>query len=124
MVERFLFNWIDAKSAGAAIRGQNNLIILPPSNKTKAALPFPQFAEPGTNIALNSTIIERMPIPAWHGIGEGLVSLRVCYCHSNTLSLLVFTRKLQSVFEANDGITSSGYTVPQLILDNREAPIP
>ena len=61
MVQRFLFNRIDAKP-GSAIRSQYDLIIDPPANKTQATLPFMQFAGAWTNIALNTPIVAEMPI--------------------------------------------------------------
>ena len=62
MIERFLFNGIDAIAAGTAIGGEYDLVLLPRPHETQALLTFVQFAETGTDVALNAPILQAMPI--------------------------------------------------------------
>ena len=62
VVERFFFDRIDAKPAGAAISLEDNLAIFPTPHKAKPPLPFSQLAGPGANIALQAAIRQPMPI--------------------------------------------------------------
>ena len=48
MVERLLFDWIDAEPAAAAVGRQNDLVVEALSNKAETSLAFVQLAKPRT----------------------------------------------------------------------------
>lgn len=62
MVERLLFNRVDAESAGTAIGREHDLVVLARPNEAQPALPLAQFAEARANIALNAAVIDFVPI--------------------------------------------------------------
>jgi hypothetical protein len=64
MIERFLFDRVDAKSRRAAIGREHHLIALPRTHEAKAALAFVQLATPRAEIALDAPVRQRMPIAA------------------------------------------------------------
>jgi hypothetical protein len=68
MVQRFFFNGVNCKAAGATIAGHNDLVILILPDKAKAALVFMHFAESGTQIALYATIFQCVPIAGFYGV--------------------------------------------------------
>jgi hypothetical protein len=68
MVERFLFDRIDAESATAAIRGQHNLVTQALSNKAEAALALVQLTKTRTQAAFQSSVRQGVP-PAAGMIG-------------------------------------------------------
>ena len=61
MVERFLFNRVDAKAGAAAIRRQHHRIGLAGPDKTQPSLSVMQPTFPRAKITLNSAIIQSMP---------------------------------------------------------------
>ena len=61
MVQRFLLNGIDTKSAAPAIGRQNHPIAHALPNETKPALAFIEFAKPRTQPALDTPIRQRLP---------------------------------------------------------------
>ena len=63
MVEGFLLDGIDAEATGAAIRGENDLSALARSHKTQPTLTIAQAALPGTQVALDATIVQPVPVP-------------------------------------------------------------
>lgn len=62
MMQRLLFNWIDAESARSTISRQDDLILLPGTNKAEPLLSFLQLASPRTEVALDPSVTERMPV--------------------------------------------------------------
>jgi hypothetical protein len=62
MIERFLFNGVNAKPAGTTIAGQYNFPFVATTHKAQTLLAFMQFAIARTDIALNPAIIEGMPM--------------------------------------------------------------
>ena len=62
MVERFFLDRVDAEAARAAVGRQNDLVAFPGANETKPALPFIELAEAGAEIALDSAVVEKMPV--------------------------------------------------------------
>ena len=68
VVERFLFNWINAKARRPAPCGQNHLIVLARPDKAQPALPVFELTKPRADIALNPAIIKMMPVASGDGI--------------------------------------------------------
>ena len=62
MMQRFLFNRIDAEPARAAIGREHNAMVLPRSDETEALLPFVQLAITRAEIALDASVLKLMPI--------------------------------------------------------------
>jgi hypothetical protein len=62
MIQRFLFYWVHAKTAGSTIAEHANAIILATTNETKPTLTLSQLTEPGTQVALQATIVKSMPV--------------------------------------------------------------
>jgi hypothetical protein len=57
MVQRFLFDGINRKTAGAAVTGHYDLIVQILPDKAQAALAFVHLAKSRTKIALNPAIV-------------------------------------------------------------------
>ena len=62
MIEWFLLDGVHAKTAGASISGKDDLISLACSHETEAALSFMQLAEARTEIALDASIGQGVPV--------------------------------------------------------------
>jgi hypothetical protein len=56
MIERFLFDRVDAKARRAAIGREHDLGALPGAHEAETALPFLRFAITGAEVALNWAI--------------------------------------------------------------------
>jgi hypothetical protein len=69
VVERLLFDGIDAKTAGTAVSGEHDPIILPRAYKAHAALPFIEFAVTGAEIALHTAVGQHLPVLRGNCIG-------------------------------------------------------
>jgi hypothetical protein len=65
MMEGFFLDGIDTKAAGTSIGRQNDLIVLPGSDKTHSALAFLKPAESGAQVTLDPTVFKLMPIFCW-----------------------------------------------------------
>ena len=76
MIEWPFFDGIDAKSAGAAIGRQDNFVIRAGANETESALAFFKLAEARTDVTLQSTIVDPVPIPPRYATKFGIC--RVC----------------------------------------------
>ncbi len=74
MVEWFFLNRIDTASTGAAVGGKDDLVPLPTAHKTQPPLPIAQFTKTRADVALNTPILDRMPVPPRHRIGKRLVN--------------------------------------------------
>ena len=95
MIERFLFDGVHAIATRAAIGSQNNASAVVGSHEAHTLLAFVQLTGPRANIALNSAIIEGMPIFGWK-IGIHITShLRSAYAY-----------KLSTKFRELPGISS------------------
>jgi hypothetical protein len=68
MVQRFLFDRINSKTAGATVTGHDNLIVQILPDKAQAALAFVQFAKSRAHITLNTPVIQGMPIEGFHRV--------------------------------------------------------
>ncbi len=82
MIEWLFLDGIDAKAAGAAIGRQDDFVVRAGADKTESALTFSEFAEAGTDVALQSTIIDLVPIPPRNATEFGVCrarSLRLCH---------------------------------------------
>jgi hypothetical protein len=62
VIERLLLDRIDAKTGRAPIGRKYDLIALPRAHEAQAALAFVQFAIARADIALDATILQRVPI--------------------------------------------------------------
>jgi len=62
MIQWFLLNRIYAKTTGATVAGEDNLMVMVDANKTEPPLTFAQFAPAWTQITLYAAITEYMPI--------------------------------------------------------------
>jgi hypothetical protein len=56
VIERFLFDRIDAEAAGSAISGQNDLVFAASAHEAEAALALVELAVTRTKIALNAPV--------------------------------------------------------------------
>ena len=61
MIERFLFDRVDAESGRASVRRQHHRIVLALAHEAGAALPFVQPAVARTQVALDASVGQRMP---------------------------------------------------------------
>ena len=76
MVQRLLLDWIDTVTAGATIGSQYNVIIKILANKSQAPLSGMQLAEALTQVTLNTTIIQLVPV-------AGILGIAFALCHVN-----------------------------------------
>jgi len=65
MIERLLFNWIDAEPRGASISCKHDLAALPRPHKAQTPLAFMQLAVSRANVALDAAVVQKVPIAAW-----------------------------------------------------------
>jgi len=64
MIEWLFLDRIDAEAARAAVGGQDDLVIASAAHETQAALAVTQFAKTRAQVALQSTIVESVPVTA------------------------------------------------------------
>jgi hypothetical protein len=76
VVQRLLLDWIDTVTAGATVGSEYNLIIKILTNKTQTSLSSVQLAEARTQVTLNPTIVQLVPVAGIHGIA-------IAHCHEN-----------------------------------------
>ena len=57
MIQRFLFDRIDAEAARTAVRGEYDPILLPRTDEAEPPLPFLERAIAGTEIALDASVL-------------------------------------------------------------------
>jgi hypothetical protein len=62
MVQRFLFDRVDAEAAGITIRQQHNFTAYNASNRAQTPLPLSHFASAWAYVALNATIFNLVPV--------------------------------------------------------------
>jgi len=63
MVEWFFLDRIDTKSGRAAIGRENHRVACARTHKAQPSLALMQFAKAGTDVALDTTIREPVPMP-------------------------------------------------------------
>lgn len=68
MIQRLLFDRIDAKPARSSIGRQNDLILLPRPDKAEPLLAFLKGAVARTEIALDAPVLELVPIFRRHDL--------------------------------------------------------
>ena len=79
MIQRLLLDGVDAVAARTSVRCEDDLIVFAGAHEAKPALAFVQFAEARADIALNSPVVERMPIFRRDcGRGAGSHDLPLC----------------------------------------------
>lgn len=105
MIKWFLFNWIDAKTAGTAVCGQYDLLILAGTDKAEATLALMQFAVAGTQVTLNSAVFENVPVLGGNNIW--ICHHSFCFALESTVNqeslYLVFSELHQSRMNNRDG---------------------
>ena len=62
MIERLLLDRIDAETAGSSVSSQYDFIVTACAYETEPALAIAQPAEARANVALQATVVERMPV--------------------------------------------------------------
>jgi len=62
MIEGFLLDGVDAKSARSAPGGQNDRIIFSSTHEAETTLTFMKTAETGTDIASDAAIVKESPV--------------------------------------------------------------
>ena len=62
MVKWFLFDRVNAKSAGSSISRENDLVSLPSPHKAKTSLPLSQLASSRAEVALDPPVVEDVPV--------------------------------------------------------------
>ncbi len=67
VVERLLFDGVDAVSTRPAVGRENNLVVFASTDKTKTALPFVQLAESRAEITLNAPVFQLVPVLGRYG---------------------------------------------------------
>jgi hypothetical protein len=62
MMEGLLLDWVDAKTTGPAVSRKHDSPILPGPDEAEAALPLMQFAKTRAEVALNASVVKRLPV--------------------------------------------------------------
>ena len=62
MIERFLFDGINAITTGAAISRQHNLVVMIAAHETQSALTLMQLAIARADITLHAPVVELVPV--------------------------------------------------------------
>ena len=63
MIQRFLFDGIDAEAARSAVRIELDLAAFDAADEAQPALTFVHAAGSRTHVALNATVLENVPVP-------------------------------------------------------------
>ncbi len=63
MVQRLLFDRVDAETAGAAVGRQHDRVVVPHAHEAQAALPFAQPAGARADVALHAPVVQATPVP-------------------------------------------------------------
>src|SRR5262249_52308765 len=64
---------IDAEARGAAVRGEQDLVVLARTHEAQAALAFMQLAIAWAQVALDAPVLQSMPVAARHALDDGLI---------------------------------------------------
>jgi len=70
VIQGFLLDRIDAKTAGSSVCGQDNRVVFSGAHKAEAPLAFVEAAEARTDIALHTAVIEQGPVAGGNGMGR------------------------------------------------------
>jgi hypothetical protein len=62
MIQRLFLNRIHTKAAGSPVGGQDDLILPPFAHEAEALLPLLELAIPRTKVALDTTVIQPVPV--------------------------------------------------------------
>ena len=62
VVQRLLLDRVDAEPTRPPVRREHDLVVLAGSNEAHPALALVELAGPGAHIALDATVVERMPV--------------------------------------------------------------
>ena len=65
MIQRFLLDRIDAEAAGAAVSVEPHLSVFDAAHEAQTALAVVHLAGTRTDVALNSSVIEAVPVACW-----------------------------------------------------------
>ena len=76
MIERFFLYGVDAKTAGASVGRQDDLIVPAGADKTKTALAFVEPAKTRAQIVLQPSVVECVPVAAGERAG-GILSFSI-----------------------------------------------
>ncbi len=88
MIEWLFLDGIDAKSAGAAIGCQYYFVIRAGANETEPALALSEPAEAGTDVTLQSTIVDLVPVSSRYLAGADVFrSARTLLGHRNGIGI-------------------------------------
>ena len=68
MIERFFLDRVDAETARTPVGGEYEFVPLAGADETEPTLTVLQAAKTRTQIALQATVIHRMPIPSRHSV--------------------------------------------------------
>src|SRR5574338_272214 len=70
MVERLLFDRVDAKAARPAVARQHETVALARAHEAETALTLMQLAEARTDVALDAPVVEFVPMAGWKRLGR------------------------------------------------------
>src|SRR5262249_8192569 len=80
VIERLLLNRIDAKAGGAAVRGEQDLVVLARAHEAHAALAVLDVSMPRGRVALGratvareAAVVQSMPVAARHAVDDRLI---------------------------------------------------
>src|SRR5262249_40192344 len=76
VIERLLLDRIDAKAGGAAVGGEEDLVVLARAHEAKAALAFMQLAIARAQVALDAAVLQSMPVAARHALDGRLIHVQ------------------------------------------------
>ena len=68
MIERLLFDGVDAEPAGAPVGGENNLVPFACPYEAHSPLSLPELAIARAHVALDATIVQKVPILGRDGV--------------------------------------------------------
>ncbi len=73
MIQWLFLNGVDTETAGTAVGGKHDGVILAFAHVTQALLAFPQFTGAGADIALNAAVVKLVPVPGGVRPEQGLI---------------------------------------------------
>lgn len=74
MVQRFFLDGVDTEAAGASVADQFDLVIEPLANVAKSALSLAQVTVPRAQVALQTAVVEAVPIACFdYGFRHGVL---------------------------------------------------
>ncbi len=69
MIKGLFLDGIDAKAAGTAIGCQHNFVIRARADESESALTFSEPAEAGTDVTLQPTVVDLVPVSSRYVAG-------------------------------------------------------